>query len=191
MDLVDVVSEAFVEILHVLAFLISRVLDGVDAGRRHAGILTLGEREIAAAAAARARLDRADHLAAAGSALGLRRAARPRDDDAVRRIAVRDIVGLGRRRALVGRLHADGVPTLLGRSAAAGRATDLGESDVGEIPRRPGWLADSRALKGVERAYDCSERSLGTAGPTPYRHRSIEFHRAGRGSELGCARTLR
>jgi len=102
--LLDVVAESFVEVLHVLAFLVARVLDCADAGRRHVGVLSLGERDLTAAA--RAGLHRARHGLAA--LLGAEsRAAGARDDETVRRNGVRDVVRLRRRRALVRRLHVD------------------------------------------------------------------------------------
>ena len=97
--LIDVAGEAIVEILHVLALRLSCVHDGVDAGRRHIGVLSRVERHISASA----RLVGPRLAATARSAVG--RTSGSRDDEAVHGGRVCHVVRLGARRALVGRLH--------------------------------------------------------------------------------------
>ena len=106
MDLLDVVGEAVIQIIHVTALLFARFFDGVDAGRRHHGVLSLGERDIASAAAAGALVRAGRGLAGAARRRAESIAAGARDDQAVRWNSVRHIVRLGSGRTLVGRIHA-------------------------------------------------------------------------------------
>ena len=98
--LIDVAGEAIVEILHVLALRLSCVHDGVDAGRRHIGVLSRVERHNSASA----RLV-ACRLAATAARSAVSRTSGSRDDEAVHGGRVCHVVRLRGRRALVGRLH--------------------------------------------------------------------------------------
>jgi len=168
----DVVGEPLVKVLHVWALLIPCIFDRVDVGGGHLNVLSRVER---GSIASRAHLDRTGDRLAAGSSLlrSERGAASTRDDEAVRRNAVGDVVRLRRAGALVARLHVCRRFQLSSarcgsRSRAGSEARVIG--DVGDFTRFAARSTDSltRAPRRREGMRRRNRRSISRCGwPTP------------------------